>query len=259
VQFGICTSVANAAAVKAAGWDYIEENVQNLLQGLVPDTQWQGENLTRSLALPVLAACCLVPAELKITGPAVDSAKLQEYIARVTARAAKVGIQTLVFGSGGARNVPDGWDRILAVEQIVAFARMAAELAAKHGLTLVAEHLNRRECNILNTVGEAEAIVRQVNHPNFGNLVDCYHFWLEKENLEDLKKAMPYIRHVHVSDLEGRLPPGISGKSDFRPFFHVLKESGYNGRISVEALGFDDIAGIGPRVLAFLKDQWQTA
>jgi sugar phosphate isomerase/epimerase len=259
MQFGICTSVANAGAVKSAGWDYIEENVQNLLQGTVQDSQWQGEHLTRALPVPVLAACCLVPADMKITGPAVDMAKLREYMARVCARAAKVGIRTLVFGSGGARNVPDGWERTKAVQQIVEFARMAADLACRHGLTLVAEHLNRRECNIMNTVGEAEAIVRQVNHPNFGNLVDCYHFWVENENLENLKKAMPYIRHVHVSDLEGRLPPGQSGKSDFRPFFHVLKESGYNGRISVEALGFDDIAGLGPRVLAFLKDQWQTA
>jgi sugar phosphate isomerase/epimerase len=254
--FGICTSVVNAAAVKAAGWDYVEENVQNLLQGLVPDSQWQGEKLTRALPVPVLAACCLVPAELKITGPAADLERLRQYMTNVCARAARVGIQTLVFGSGGARAVPEGWDRDRAVQQIVEFARMAADLAGRNHVLLVAEHLNRRECNILNTVGEAEAIVRTVNHPSFGNLVDCYHFWLENESLDDLRKAMPYIRHVHVSDLEGRLPPG---KSDFRPFFRVLKDAGYNGCISVEALGFDDIAGMGPHVLAFLKNQWQTA
>jgi sugar phosphate isomerase/epimerase len=259
MEFGICTSASNSAAVKAAGWDYIEENVQNFLQGLKPDAEWHGEELARKSAVPIAAGCCLVPGEMKITGPEVDFGKLRGYMANVAARAKKAGIQTLVFGSGVARNVPDGWDRGKAMGQIVEFARMAAEQCGRQGVLLVAEHLNRKECNILNTVGEAESVVRQVNSPSFGNLVDCYHWWLEKESLDDLRKAMPHIRHVHVSDLEGRLPPGESAKSDFRPFFGVLKQAGYNGRMSVEALGFEDIAGKGPRVLAFLKQQWSQA
>jgi sugar phosphate isomerase/epimerase len=259
MQFGICTSVANASAVKAAGWDYIEENVQNFLQGLAPDSQWHGERLARESAVPILAACCLVPGNMKITGPEVDFNSLRNYMVNVTARAKKAGIKTLVFGSGGARNVPDGFDRERAQRQILEFARMASELAAKQGVLIVIEHLNKKECNIVNTVGEAESYVRQINSPGFQNLVDCYHFWLEKENLDDLKRALPHIKHVHVSDLDGRLPPGESGKSDFRPFFRVLKQGGYDGPVSVEALGFEDIPKLGPRVLAFLKKQWNEA
>jgi len=259
MQFGICTSIANAAAMKAAGWDYIEENVQNFLQGLVPDAQWHGEALAKGAAVPIRAACCLVPADMKIVGANVDFAKLTAYMGNVTARAKKCGIKTLVFGSGGARNVPEGFDREKAAGQITEFAKMAAALAAKNGLLIVMEHLNRKECNIVNTVGEAEGYVKQVNSPSFQNLVDCYHFWLVKETLADLKKRLPFIKHVHVSDLAGRVPPGESGESDFRPFFAVLKEGGYDGPISVEALGFEDIAGMGPRVLAFLKRQWAEA
>jgi sugar phosphate isomerase/epimerase len=259
MQFGICTSVVNSSAVKAAGWDFVEENVQTFLQGLVPDEQWQGERIAAAAAVPILAANCLVPAELKITGPAADLDKLRQYMTRVTVRAKKCGIGTLVFGSGGARNIPEGFDRAHALRQITDFARMSADLAAQAGVLIVAEHLNRRECNVLNTVGEAESIVRQVNSPNFQNLVDCYHFWLENERPEDLKKAMPFIRHVHVSDLEGRLAPGETGKSDFRPFFKILKSAGYNRAISVEALAFTDIPAMGPRVLGFLKSQWTQA
>jgi sugar phosphate isomerase/epimerase len=256
MQFGICTSVANSAAVKAAGWDFVEENVQSLLQGELPDDQW---HCPAQAAAPVLAANCLVPAALKITGPDADLQKLHVYLTRVMARAAKVGIRTLVFGSGGARNVPDGWDRATAQRQIVDFARMASDLARRNGILLVAEHLNRRECNILNTLAEAEGVVHQVNQTSFQNLVDSYHFWLEKEKLEDLANATPFIRHVHVADVEGRVAPGESGTSDYRPFFRVLKQGGYNGPISVEAIGFNDIAGVGPRVLAFLKEQWNQA
>jgi sugar phosphate isomerase/epimerase len=257
--FGICTPLANAAAAKAAGWDFVEEHIQNFLQGQVADAQWTGDRIAAESPLPILAANCLVPADLKITGPAADIEKLRAYMIIIAARARKCGIKTLVFGSGGARNVPEGFDRGRAQQQIFEFARMAAALCAQNGVLLVAEHLNRKECNILNTVGEAEALVRQVNSPSFANLVDGYHFWLENENLADLKKAMPHIRHVHVADLEGRLAPGESGKSDYRPFFRVIKESGYDRTICVEALGFADIAGMGPRVLAFLKKQWDQA
>jgi sugar phosphate isomerase/epimerase len=259
MQFGICTSVANAAAAKAAGWDYVEEHVQNFLQGPVADSAWKGEAIARDSALPIATACCLVPADLKITGPDADLAKLKQYMATIAQRAKKVGIQTLVFGSGGARNVPEGFDHAKAMEQIIAFASMAAEQCGKNGLLLVLEHLNRKECNIFNSVAECDELVHKVNSPHFKNLVDSYHLWLENESLEALEKAMPNIRHVHVSDLEGRLPPGETGKTDFRPFFRVLKKAGYNGRISVEALGFEDVAGKGPRVLKFLKEQWRQA
>jgi|ERR1700722_2831442 len=259
MQFGICTPVANAAAAKAAGWDFVEENVQSFLQGLKPDSEWAGDRIAAASPLPILAANCLVPGDLKITGPTADMEKLRAYMINVAARARKCSIKTLVFGSGGARNIPEGFDRAKAMQQIVEFAKMAAALCAQNGVLLVAEHLNRKECNVLNTVGEAEGVVRQVNNPSFENLVDCYHFWLENESLADLKKAMPHIRHVHVSDLEGRLAPGETGKSDFRAFFRVLKDAGYDRAISVESLGFTDIAAMGPRVLAFLKKQWDQA
>jgi sugar phosphate isomerase/epimerase len=174
-------------------------------------------------------------------------------------RAKKVGIQKLVFGSGAARNVPQGWDRAKAQQQILEFSRMSAEAAARSGVVMVVEHLNRGECNILNTLAETDRLVGQVESDSFKNLVDCYHLWLEKESLDELKKAMPHIRHVHVSDLEGRRAPGETGKSDFRAFFRVLKDAGYDGLISVESVGFDDIAAMGPRVLAFLKRQWAAA
>jgi sugar phosphate isomerase/epimerase len=264
MQFGICTSVANWPAVKAAGWDFIEENVQSFLQAQRPDAEfegghWDGNRVAAASGAVVAAANCLVPAELKITGPQANPDVLQRYFSTVVARAKKAGIQTLVFGSGAARKVPDGWDRDRASKQILDFSRMAAGLAGDAGLIVVIEHLNSGECNIINSVAEAMTYVRQIDRPSFQCLVDSYHFWLEKEKLDDLKAALPHVRHVHVADLEGRLAPGQSGKSDYRPFFACLKAGGYNGRICVEALGFSDIAAVAPRVLAYIKEQWAKA
>jgi sugar phosphate isomerase/epimerase len=136
---------------------------------------------------------------------------------------------------------------------------MAAELCGGAGVTLVVEPLNRGECNIINTVGEALTFVKSVNHRNFQCLVDSYHFWVENEKLEELEKAMASIRHVHVADKDGRVAPGQSPTADYRPFFRGLKRSNYQGAISVEALDFNDFQTVGKRVIAFLHRQWDEA
>lgn len=258
MRFGICTTIENSAAARVAGWDFIEESVQGLLKGLEPDNQWTGPDRAASSALPVLAANMLVPGPLKITGPDVNKEKLAEYIRTVLRRAEKLNIRTLVFGSGGARHVPDGFPRDTAAEQIAEFVRTSAAGAAEYGVTIVVEPLHRGECNIINSVAEAMKYVAAVGHPNLKCLVDSYHFWMENEPLENLRNAMPRIAHVHIADKVRRTPPGESGQADYRPFFRVLKDGGYDGLVSVEATSFD-IASSGPRVLEFLRKQWNEA
>ena len=196
------------------------------------------------------AANALLPPTLKVVGPEPIPTKLRDYVAIVMRRAAAVGMKTIVFGSGAARTVPEGFDRAKARQQILDFAAVLADLAARHGVTVVAEPLNRGECNIINSVAEAMEYVKELNHPNFRCLVDSYHLWLEDEPLENLRQAMPWIRHVHLADTENRVPPGESGRHDYRPLFRVLKEGGYDRRIAIEPTGFTDVAGAGPRVLA---------
>jgi sugar phosphate isomerase/epimerase len=256
MKWGISTSPAHADDAKATGWDFIEGNVQSLLEGGVDDSAWSGLSKVQHLSLPQPAANCLAPGSLKITGPAVDATALDRYMHNVLSRAPKLGLKTLVFGSGAARNVPEGFDREQAKAQIIDFLRRSAPVAQKNGVTLVIEPLNRKECNIINSVAEAMEYVKAVDSPAVQCLVDSYHFWLEKEPLENLRAAMPWIKHVHLADEVGRTAPGTSEvASDYRAFFAVLKQAGYDGLISVEAK-FDDIPGTGRSVLAFLKKNW---
>ena len=259
MKFGICVGPDQAAVVKAAGWDYVEGNVQSLFQGRLPDAEWTAAEAIGTAALPLPAANCLVPGDLKITGPAVDADALRSYMTRVLERAGKVGCTTLVFGSGGARNVPDGFERETAQRQIVEFLKMSAPVAQANGVTLVIEPLNRKECNIINSVKEAMEYVRAADQPAVQCLVDSYHFWLEDEPLENLEAAMPSIRHVHLADKEGRLAPGLSGTADYEPFFRVLKRGGYRGLVSFEGTAMTDFATTAPRVLAYVKDVWNRA
>jgi sugar phosphate isomerase/epimerase len=234
----------------------VEDTVQSLLQGLVAEDQWK---VPAPAALPILAANVLLPGTMKVVGPAVDQELLQTYMTRVLKRAKQSGITKIVFGSGVARTIPDGFDRETASKQIIQFGRMAAGIAATENVLIVLEPLNKGECNIINSVAEAMRFVKEVDHPSFACLVDSYHFWLEDEPLENLRRAMPLIKHVHVADKEGRVAPGLSEKSDYRPFLRVLKNGGYDSTISFEGNAMLDFAQTAPKVLEFLKRQWNEA
>ena len=253
MQFGACTSSSRALAAQAGGWDFLEENVQSYLKGTTDD--WQAPP---SPALPVPSANSLVPGTLPVVGPNANADALKQYMTNVLTRAQQVQMHTLVFGSGAARNVPDGFDRNKAVDQITDFLGMIAPVAQQHGVTMVIEPLNRGECNIINSVGEAMTYVTRLNHPNIKCLVDSYHMWLEDEPLSNLEAAMPSIAHVHVADKDGRTAPGESGTSDYLPFFKVLKAGGYDKLMAVECRGFD-LQTTGPRALKFLQDHWAKA
>lgn len=253
MQYGVCVSASQAASARDGGWDFVEENVQSYLKGQTAD--WQAP---AALALPTPAANSLVPGTLPIVGPLRDPDALRAYLGNVFARAKSAGMHTLVFGSGAARNVPDGFDRNNAIDQITDFLADAAALAAANAITLVIEPLNRGECNILNTVAEAMTYVDRLKHPNVQCLVDSYHFWLENEPLTNLEAAMPSIRHVHVADRDGRTAPGESGSSDYGPFMKVLKAGGYDRLISVECRGLD-LRMNGPRALKVLREAWSNA
>ncbi|HEX4125844.1 MAG TPA: sugar phosphate isomerase/epimerase family protein [Tepidisphaeraceae bacterium] len=259
MQFGICTGLARAADVQSAGWDFVEASCQEALQATVDESQWTSRRQLRESPSPVPSANVMVPGSLRITGAKASPEALAKYMNTLMSRAAAVGMKTIVFGSGGARNVDADFDRKGARAQILLFAKMIAELAGKHGIMVVLEPLNRGECNIINTLPEAAEYVRAVNHPNFQLLLDSYHFWLEDEPLENLRAVAQSIRHVHLADKVGRTAPGRSGQADYRPLFAELKRVGYDGRAAVEAMGFDDIETGGPGVLKFVKEQWAEA
>lgn len=255
MKLGICAPLEKAADVKSAGADFLEVMIQTLTQPTVADADWNGLEIARSSPLPILAGNVLLPGTLRVTGPDVDHAQQRTYITTLMSRAGKCGLKTIVFGSGAARKIPEGFSVDIAWKQIINFAKIAAEAAGPNGITVVAEPLNRGESNVLNSVDEGARLVKAVAHPNFQLLVDSYHFWLEDDSLEDLKRLMPLIRHVHVADKIGRVFPGESGVADYRPFFAVIKAAGYDGPISVEAMS-GEVSTVGKRSLDYLRSQW---
>lgn len=239
---GLCASALSAQeTLAAAPIDYLEEHVQNFL---APEGAEEAYAERRARAAkagkPVLAANCFLPAQLKCVGEGVDLPRLKGYADAAFRRARAAGIDTIVFGSGGARQLPEGFDRARAADQFVTLLRELGPIAERHGVTVVVEPLNRGECNFINTVAEGAEVVRRVGHPRVRLLADLYHMLRNGEAPESLAPAAPLLAHVHIAERETRSAPGVKG-DDFRPFLRELKRGGYDHRISFEC-GWGDLA-----------------
>jgi sugar phosphate isomerase/epimerase len=232
--YGVCTEPEDAAALAEAGFEFVELHVQRHLKPEKSEAAFLPQlKRIQAAALLCVAANCFIPAHLKITGPQVDFDGLTRYVEVACERAQHAGIETIVFGSGGARTIPDGFDRQQAWGQLVDFGRMLGPVAQRHGVTIAVEPLNRRETNVLNATADCARYVREVDHPSVKLLIDGYHWALECESVADIVAAGPLLCHAHIATYQTRLAPGLE-PCDFEPFFQGLKDGGYDGRISIE-------------------------
>ena len=250
LQIGLCTMEIDKA--KAAGFDYAELGVKTFTA--MPDDEFaKFQAKHKELGLPTPVANNFIPTEIKVVGPEVDEAKVLEYVKKALDRSKLLGIKTIVFGSGGARKVPDGFSKDEAHKQLIAIAKKIAPEAKKRGIVVAVEPLQSNETNIINSAAEGLEWVKAVGHPNFALMVDFYHLSLEKEDSAILVSAAKWIKHFHIANPHGRAWPLSSDEFDYSSFFENMRKSHYKGRISVEGKTskFDEEA---PKTLAFLRD-----
>ena len=243
---GLCwPTAANTAVIATAGLDYVEENVQNFLAPEGPAAEFAARLAAAgNAARTIQVANCFLPGTHKCIGPAVDEARLLAYAASAFARAQRAGIDTIVFGSGGARGVPAGFSAATAVTQFVGLLCKMAPLAARHGMTLVVEPLNRGEVNFINTIDEGAEVVNRVNHPSVRLLVDLFHMLRNGETPDAITRHGALLAHAHIAEKEIRSVPGTKG-DDFRPFLRALRQAGYDRRLSLECKIGDLAAELG--------------
>lgn len=258
MKFGVCQEPRFAPALAVAGFDYIEVNVQSHLMPSAPESDFAPmADILKSLPIPPYAANCFLPGNLKVTGPNVDWHAVQKYVGVAMARAERVGMQIIVFGSGGARGVPDGFSFDEATSQLAQFGQIAGSIAAEHGVTVVIEPLNRGECNILTSVPEGASLAKKVNLPRFQLLVDAYHWARENEPVSNITDHGALIKHAHLATYPTRKAPGLE-ETDFTPFYKALKSINYSGGLSIEG-GWGDIEKDAPAALARMKSDAKTA
>ncbi len=253
-DLGVCTSFSNAEMIASYGYTFIEETVGQLL---MPDKSEEefNEIFERVKQSPISIRACnsFIPGSLKSVGPDAVHPAILEYMETAFRRAKKIGVEYIVFGSGGSRSIPDGFPRDEARKQFIDLCSAMAPIAAKYDVVVVLEPLNTTECNFINSVTEGGEIVEEVNHQNFRLLADIYHMLMDNEGPESIVKYGHLIKHTHIAEKEGRAAPGTHNE-DFRPYFEVLKKVGYQGRMSVECR-WEDLESQAATAIEAIKKQ----
>ena len=143
----------------------------------------------------------------------------------------------MVFGSPGQRCATGGIAPAEAVRHFVKGLASVAPHASERGVTILVEALPRNQCDVIRTLDEAAAIVREIGSPAVQTIFDVHNTLDETEPHTALvDRHFEIIRHVHVNELDGRYAG--SGNYDFKPVFEVLARRRYKGWISLEVFDF---------------------
>ncbi|MBV9147239.1 MAG: sugar phosphate isomerase/epimerase [Acidobacteria bacterium] len=246
IKVGVCTR--DFAGAAQYGFDYIEPSAADIAAMSADDfRQFSSALLASPLRCEAFNGLIRRP-DLKVVGNEVSTSALREYLNSCLERCRTLGASVVVWGSAGSRNVPEGFPRDRAQQQIADFLHLAGDIAAAHDLVVAIEPLRHQESNILNTGAEALEMVRRVNHPKVRMIIDYYHMREENEEPSILETAKREIVHLHFANPHGRLWPHDLAEDDhYAAFFAALKKSGFSGGISVEGKGKFETDGAAAR------------
>ncbi|SAK84673.1 xylose isomerase domain-containing protein [Caballeronia hypogeia] len=255
-KFGWCGLLENASTMKDSGLDYIE--AQLVPMKLEDDAAFaHAKTLVADLPLPALAFSYLFPHDARIVGPEKDERRNRAYFDRVVELMTMARARIVVLGSGWTRNLPDGWSRRQAEDEFLTTLSWCADVLRGSGATLVIEPLNRKESNLVNSVGDGARLAKLLGRDEVRGLADFYHMDEENESLDELREHGEWLAHIHLADT-GRLNPG-TGLYDYPTFFGNLKACGYSGLLSAEC-GFNGEPLASMRAsAAFMRRAWRDA
>ncbi len=229
--------LADIEKLAEAGADYAEPSLSKTMTLSDADFELARAKAERA-RIHVESMNWFVPPEVRLTGPEVDQGKVRDYVARALGRAQALGAKRIVFGSPGARNVPDGFPKDKALAQLREFLGICgSEIESKgHGMVICVEPLARNGSNIINSTAEGAAIVTEVGHPKIRLMVDFYHWAIEKESPRSIIDAAPLIEHMHISrtDEMRTYPADPTEDPRYGVFFDAVRQIGYTQRISLE-------------------------
>ena len=246
ILFGACRPASDAKLLASVGYDFFEYAVAPAL-GPDKDGEWWKRQRDMLLSQPIPMRSCngFLPGTFRLTGPKAEHAAALDYAEIALRRAEEVGVKTVVFGSGGARNVPGDFtgprDQQPKLEEGTAqyadfCRRLCARTADLKTVAVVIEPLRPNESNIINFVWQGVQICEDVASPRLRQLADIFHMMMGRESAESIVKAGDLLKHCHIASYGDRKFPGSDPKTVCRlkPYFDALRAIGYTGGVSCE-------------------------
>lgn len=229
--------IADYDNIRQAGFDYAELDV--------PEIEALTENEFRifcdkvhEIGFPVLTGARALPvAKPWFFTDSFRALDYKAYLEHACQRAKLLGMDRIIIGNGKARLLIDETS-IEKENRFIDFMRMFAEIAGNHDVEVILEPLGPMYSNYINTLPEAVRIIREAGMPNLFTMADLRHLVWAKEPLADIVSYSAYVHHIHLDypiSYPERSFPNIDDDFDYKEFLDVIKESGYQGTLTIEA------------------------
>ena len=168
-----------------------------------------------------------------------------DYLKLLAEACADLGGNIMVLGSPKQRNLLPGVSHEDAESYAVEVLHGAIGACKQYGVTIAVEPLGPAEGDFMLTAESGIRLCKLVNSPHCKLHLDVKAMSSEAKPIPDIiRDSREWMVHFHAND-PNLLGPGM-GDVDFKPIFAALKETNYNGWVSVEVFKYepspDDIA-----------------
>lgn len=135
---------------------------------------------------------------------------------------------------GMFRGLPARDELGASFQRLVEIMQRIAGYARSLGVDLLIEPQNREEFPFIYSTAEGVELVKQVNRPNVGLMLDTFHMLVESEDMvASIEQAMPYLRHIHLLDKDRNPPLQSSVEIDLTSIMRTLRRNNYTHYLSV--------------------------
>jgi sugar phosphate isomerase/epimerase len=202
------------------------------------------------------------PKGLSITSPdEAVRARTIDAIRTLVQLCADLGGRYLVHGSPAQRRVPAGESYETARQRAREAFAAAAAAAESHGVLYLIEPLPRDETDLINTIDEAAAMVRDIGSPALATMLDTKSAALsEKRPVAEIAAqgvAEHLIAHVQLNDRNRRAPG--QGEDRFAPVLRALVAAGYRGDVAIEPFAYvPDGPACAARAIGYVRGIFET-
>ena len=223
MKIGFAGTIEMADSLAEAGYDFIEPLIAGFEMIDAASLEAAKQRVSEAW-LPALSFGHFFTPDVRLVGPEIDASSVKSYLGLVAELMSHANADVAVMGSAAARNVPDGFERTKAEDQLLEAYSWAAETFHGSGATIAIEPQNRNETNIINSLPEAVSFAERVNRPERRVAADSYHMDEEDEPLQHLSTFAEWIVHVQLATSPSRFrasPPFPScgtATSSFRGF-----------------------------------------